>query len=83
MAMPKLPRDRISAHLERGRQQSAQTGLPFVRQTYRLHRPEAREKAQQWFRDFPKAAYWTQVESWRILDDDVVEFTMCRLPTAD
>ena len=83
MALPRLPRDRISAHLEWNRAQSSRTGLSFIRQTYRLNRPDARAKAQEWFRDFPKAAYWTQVESWRQLDGDIIEFTMRRLPTAD
>ena len=32
---------------------------------------------------YPKAAYWSEVESWRELPGDVIEFTMRRLPTAD
>jgi hypothetical protein len=32
---------------------------------------------------YPKAAYWSEVESWRVLDNDVIEFTMRRLPSAD
>jgi hypothetical protein len=36
-----------------------------------------------WFERYPKAAYLTQVESWRLTDDGLVEFTMRRLPTAD
>lgn len=55
----------------------------FVRETYCLSRGEAREKAREWFDLFPKAAYWTEVESWRQLDGDRIEFTMRRLPTAD
>lgn len=55
----------------------------FVRQTYCLSRDEAREKAREWFDTFPKAAYWTEVESWRQLEGDQIEFTMRRLPTAD
>jgi hypothetical protein len=55
----------------------------FIRQTYCLSRGEAREKAREWFSDFPKAAYWTSVESWRQLDGDQIEFTMRRLPSAD
>nr|WP_244498253.1 hypothetical protein [Aureimonas ureilytica] len=56
---------------------------PFLRETFALPRDEARAKAREWFDRFPKAAYWTQVESWRLLPDDRVEFTMRRLPTAD
>ena len=35
------------------------------------------------FRRFPKAAYMTEIESWRELPDDRIEFTMRRLPSAD
>ncbi|NDW03048.1 hypothetical protein [Jiella pacifica] len=55
----------------------------FVRETYTMERDEARQKAREWFEKFPKAAYWTQVESWRQLPDQRIEFTMRRLPTAD
>lgn len=53
------------------------------RETYRLPRQEAREIARDWFDRYPKAAYMTEVESWRVLDDGRIEFTMRRLPTAD
>ena len=81
MAPPRLPRESVKKHLQSSREVTASPG--FVRETYRLHRPQARIKAREWFDRYPKAAYWTQVESWRILDGDVVEFTMRRLPTAD
>ncbi|MBB4063380.1 hypothetical protein [Gellertiella hungarica] len=55
----------------------------FVRETFCLSREEARRKAREWFEAFPKAAYWTEVESWRQLEGDRIEFTMRRLPTAD
>lgn len=55
----------------------------FVRTTYCLSREEARVTARQWFDAFPKAAYWTEVESWRLLDGDQIEFTMRRLSSAD
>ncbi|MDH4440418.1 MAG: hypothetical protein QE284_08525 [Rhizobium sp.] len=55
----------------------------FVRETFCLTREEARAKAREWFDAFPKAAYWTEVESWRQLDGDQIEFTMRRLPSAD
>ena len=44
---------------------------------------EAREKAREMFRRFPKAAYMTEIESWRELPGDRIEFTMRRLPSAD
>jgi hypothetical protein len=61
----------------------ARTEDPFLRETFTLPREEARTKAREWFDRFPKAAYWTQVESWRLLPDGDVEFTMRRLPSAD
>lgn len=53
------------------------------RETFTMPRLEARAKAREWFSRFPKAAYMTEVESWRELSDDRIEFTMRRLPTAD
>lgn len=55
----------------------------FRRETFALPREAAREKAREWFERFPKAAYMTEIENWRVLDDDTIEFTMRRLPTAD
>jgi hypothetical protein len=69
----------------RGNEKSKACQGGFVRETYRLSRSEAREKAREWFSTWPKAAYWTEVESWRMLpgEGDTIEFTMRRLPTAD
>lgn len=53
------------------------------RETFRLPRLEARQKAREWFERFPKAAYMTEIESWRELPGDEIEFVMRRLPTAD
>ena len=53
------------------------------RETFTLSRPEARDKAREWFDLFPKAAYMTEIESWRELSDGRIEFTIRRLPTAD
>ena len=39
----------------------------FRRETFALPRDAAREKAREMFRRFPKAAYMTEVESWRVL----------------
>jgi hypothetical protein len=71
----------IAARMARGR--SARRADPFRRETFSLPREAAREKAREWFARFPKAAYMTEVESWRVLDNDVIEFTMRRLPSAD
>jgi hypothetical protein len=53
------------------------------RKTFTLPRDEARDKARDWFIKFPKAAYMTEIESWRELSDGRIEFTIRRLPTAD
>jgi RNase P/RNase MRP subunit p29 len=80
------PLEGLRREIARARQQKSQ-GLSggFVRETYRLTRHEARKKAREWFSTWPKAAYWTEVESWRLVpgDGDTIEFTMRRLPTAD
>ena len=74
----------LKRRIARHRQESADGGKSnFVRETFCLTRNEARAKAREWFDAFPKAAYWTEVESWRQLEGDRIEFTMRRLPTAD
>jgi hypothetical protein len=55
----------------------------FHRETFVLERQAAREKAREVFGRFPKAAYMTEIESWRELTDGRIEFTMRRLPSAD
>jgi plastocyanin len=55
----------------------------FRRETFALPRAAAREKAREMFHRFPKAAYMTEIESWRVLPGDRIEFTMRRLPSAD
>jgi len=53
------------------------------RETFTLERGDARAKAREWFERFPKAAYMTEIEFWRELDDGRIEFTIRRLPSAD
>ena len=53
------------------------------RESFTLERPEARAKAQECFSLYPKAAYMTEVEFWRELEDGRIEFTIRRLPSAD
>lgn len=55
----------------------------WQRETFTLPRAEAREKAREWFSRFPKAAYMTEIEWWRELEDGRIEFIMRRLPSAD
>jgi hypothetical protein len=55
----------------------------FIRETFSLSRTDARAKAREWFDRWPKQAYWTEIESWCERPNDVIEFTIRRLPTAD
>jgi hypothetical protein len=55
----------------------------YRRETFSLPRAAAREKAREMFRRYPKAAYMTEIESWRELPGGAIEFTMRRLPSAD
>ena len=67
---------------DRARPKSARRDS-YRRETFALPREAAREKAREMFRRFPKAAYMTEIESWRVLPGDRIEFTMRRLPSAD
>ena len=60
-----------------------QSGGTWRRETFRLPRLEARAKAREWFDLYPKAAYMTEIEFWRVCEDDEIEFTIRRLPSAD
>lgn len=69
----------------RRRESDANEGVnrTWKRVSYALPRAEAQQKAREFLRKYPKAAYWSEVESWRELPGDVIEFTMRRLPSAD
>ena len=62
---------------------SPATGGAWRRESFCLPRSEARKKAREWFDRYPKAAYMTEIESWRELSDDRIEFVMRRLSSAD
>jgi hypothetical protein len=55
----------------------------FIRETFALPRDEARKRARDFLTAYPKAAYMTEVESWRELRNDGIEFTIRRLRSAD
>jgi hypothetical protein len=60
----------------------------FRRDSFSLPREAARAKARDLFRRFPKEAYMTEIEAWRVVpgetgEEDLIEFTIRRLPTAD
>ena len=67
---------------QRGRAKFARAST-YRRETFSLPREAARDKAREMFRRYPKAAYMTEIENWRELPGDRIEFTMRRLPTAD
>ncbi len=71
------------ARRARARSDEEAAASGWRRETFTLPRGEARDKAREWFARFPKAAYMTEIESWRELSDDRIEFTMRRLPSAD
>jgi hypothetical protein len=74
--------ERVAGRRSR-RTQAAAAEDAWRRETFCLPRGEARAKAREWFERFPKAAYMTEIESWREVADDRIEFVMRRLPSAD
>jgi hypothetical protein len=78
------PRDVARRLADRARSiKSARSSDGWRRETFTLERGEARAKAREWFDLYPKAAYMTEIEFWRQLDDGRIEFTIRRLPSAD
>jgi hypothetical protein len=65
------------------RSHTASADDAWRRETFCLPRDEARAKAREWFERFPKAAYMTEIESWREVAGDQIEFVIRRLPSAD
>ena len=82
---PLRPADIARRLARRGGENRVGTGRAggWQRETFTLPRDEARAKARETFTRFPKAAYMTEIEWWRELDDGQIEFTIRRLPTAD
>jgi len=52
---------------------------PFVREKFTRERTAAKKLASEYFERFPKDLYQTEVESWRHLQSQNIEFTMKRL----
>ena len=78
------PLDGLKSQLDRARAEGrTRTGDGFIRETFVLPRQDARLKAREWFDRWPKQAYWTAIESWFERPNDVIEFTIRRLPAAD
>ena len=52
---------------------------PFVREKFTREWTAARKLAAEYFERFPKDVYRTEVESWRHLQSQNIEFTLKRL----
>ncbi len=52
---------------------------PYIREKFTRLRITAKKVAAEYFERFPKDRYRTEVESWRHLQSDNIEFTMKRL----
>ena len=52
---------------------------PYIREKFTKDRTYARKLAAEYFERFPKDRYRTEVESWRELQSQNIEFTMKRL----
>jgi hypothetical protein len=79
----KRPQDLVERVSRRRAGRSEPVSSTWRRESFTLPRAEARLKAREWFDRYPKAAYLTEIEFWRELEDGRIEFTMRRLPTAD
>jgi hypothetical protein len=52
---------------------------PYIREKFTRERTAARKLTAEYFERFPKGCYLTEVESWRELQSQNIEFTMKRL----
>ncbi len=52
---------------------------PFIREKFTKDRNAARKHAAEYFQRVPKDRYQTEIESWRHLQSQNIEFTMRRL----
>jgi hypothetical protein len=55
----------------------------WVKDTFALTREQARQAVRAYRREYPRAAYGTEIDHWRELPDGRIEVTMRRLPSAD
>lgn len=74
------PRD-VARRMAEQRRSAPSDG--YRRETFRLPRLQARQKAREFLTRYPPQAYMTAVESWSEVADDMIEFTVRRLPSAD
>ncbi len=52
---------------------------PFVREKFTKAHSFAQKLAREYFEKYPKDRYKTEIESWRKIQSDNIEFTMRRL----
>ena len=52
---------------------------PFIREKFTRLRQAVKKLAAEYFERYPKDRYQTEVESWRHLQSDNIEFTIKRL----
>lgn len=74
------PRD-LADSMARRKRAAADDG--FVRECFTQDREKARRTARTFLDRWPAAAYMSEVEAWRELPGDRIEFTMRRLKSAD
>ncbi len=79
---PRKPED-IARQIAERRFQRSTLNDGMKRENFMLPRIEARRKAKEFLSRYPKAAYMTEIENWRELPGDMIEFTMRRLPSSD
>jgi hypothetical protein len=79
--MPRVPRDLADRMAERRDRRARDDG--YVREHFTLPRDNARVAARAFLDRYPKQAYMSEVERWRVLPSGEIEFTMRRLRTAD
>jgi len=77
----KSPKDLADSIRQCRKAKAADDG--YVRETFTLPREEARARARLWFDRWPAVAYMSEVEWWRELPKDRIEFRMRRLKSAD
>ena len=52
---------------------------PYIREKFTKERSAARTLAKEYFERYPKDRYQTEIDSWRHLQSENIEFTMKRL----
>jgi hypothetical protein len=83
--MARTPADiaqRLARGLSRAEAPADETPILWNRETFRLPREQAGAAARAFLARYPETAYRTRIESWRRLDNGLIEFTMRRLPQA-